>query len=236
MMRRLLYMILLFALVVPTAGAQKRKVQNKPYMDMRRFHYGFFVGGHDQAVKFRNNGYIDPTTGEQWVVNCDQQNIGFNVGVLGEWRLNKTFALRLQPSLYFGSKHLRFKNLTDGGRETQDMKSCYVGTPLDVKIAAPRFNNYRPYFVMGPSFYYDLTAIKHSNLRTKPVNIFLEVGAGVDLYMPFFKFIPELKFCLGLNNVLKKNRPDLTDATKQVFSQSVDKATVGMVVLTFYFE
>ena len=59
---------------------------------------------------------------------------------------------------------------------------------------------------------------------------------GCDFYMPFFKFIPELKFCFGLNNVLDKNRSDLTDPTQQIYTQSLDGATAGMFVLTFYFE
>ena len=41
----------------------------------------------------------------------------------------------------------------------------------------------------------------------------LEAGMGCDLYMPFFKFIPEIKFCFGLTNVLQKKRTDLTDPT-----------------------
>ena len=51
-----------------TAAAQQRKVQNKPFIDERRFHYGFTIGLHDQGVKFQNNGYIDPATGQQWLV------------------------------------------------------------------------------------------------------------------------------------------------------------------------
>jgi hypothetical protein len=36
--------------------------------------------------------------------------------------------------------------------------------------------------------------------------------------------------------VLKKDRNDLTDATQLIYTQSVDRATTGMVVLSFYFE
>ena len=40
-------------------------------------------------------------------------------------------------------------------------------------------------------------------------NTYVEVGLGCDFYLPFFKLIPELKFCFGLANLLKKDRPDL---------------------------
>ena len=35
--------------------AQTRKVQNKPYIDNRRFHYGFLCAVHSQSMSFENN-------------------------------------------------------------------------------------------------------------------------------------------------------------------------------------
>lgn len=55
-------------------------------------------------------------------------------------------------------------------------------------------------------------------------------------YLPYFKLIPELKFCFGLANLIKKDRKDLTDQSLLKFTQSVDKITSRMIVLTFYFE
>ncbi len=217
-------------------AAQERKVQNKPFIDERKFHYGFTVGLHDQGIHFQNNGYIDPSTGDQWFAENDQHNWGFSVGVLGEWRLSRTFGLRLIPTLHFGSKHLQFRNNATGARTSEDMKSSYVSVPIDLKIAAPRFNNYRPYVIAGISPTYDLTANKQSLLRAKPFQLMFEAGLGCDFYLPFFKLIPELKFCFGLGNVLNKNRNDLTDPTQLIYTESVDRATTSMVVLSFYFE
>lgn len=235
-MRRCLVFTLLFWSVLLTLGAQQRRVQNKPFIDERRFHYGFFVGGHDQSLKLENNGYIAPATGQQWVASTDRTNFGFSVGVLGEWKMNKYLALRVLPSLHFGSKHLSFRNLATGEDEFQDMKSCYIGVPVDFKISGPRFNNYRPYVIAGVAPMYDLTTGKQSKLKAKPFTVMVEAGLGCDLYLPFFKFIPELKFCFGLNNILQKNRKDLTDRKQLIFTESVDRATLGMVVLSFYFE
>lgn len=231
---------MLFFVQLTVCWAQERRVQNKPYIDERRFHYGFFVGAHDQSLRLDNNGYMPPSgdamAGQQWVAQADQTNFGFSVGVLGEWRMSRYLALRVLPSLHFGSRHITFRELGMDKYESQDMKSCYVGVPVDLKVAAPRFNNYRPYVLFGVAPMYDLITSKQSKLRTKPFNLMLETGMGCDLYMPFFKFIPELKFCFGLGNLLQKNRTDITDPSQLIYTQSVDKASVGMVVLTFYFE
>lgn len=235
-MKHLHHILLLIALIPLGISAQQRKVQNKPYIDERRWHYGFDVGIHDQWISLVGNGYIDPVSGDQWLAKNDQTGIGFSVGVLGELRLHRNIALRFNPSLHFGAKNILFYNLNTGLHDTQEMRSAYVGVPIDLKVSAPRFNNFRPYFVAGLAPMYDVTTGKNTKLRTKPMNVFLELGAGCDLYMPFFKFIPELKFCLGLGNILDKKRTDITDPTQTIFTESIDRASVGMVVLTFYIE
>lgn len=74
-------------------------------------------------------------------------------------------------------------------------------------------------------------------LQLSSTDLYVTVGFGLDVYVPFFKFIPEVKFCFGLRNLLQKDRPDLAeDPEKLKFTQSLDKATSNMVVFTFYFE
>lgn len=232
--------LILFALLccVPTMlQAQERKVQHKPFIDTRVLHYGFFVGIHDQGLSIENNGFIDEATGRQWTVENDQPNFGFHVGVLGELKLTNHLALRAIPSLYFGSKHLKFFDQSTGETQSQDMKSTYIALPLNLKISAPRWNNYRPYVVAGINPTYDLTAHKHSLLRAKPFCMMAEVGLGCDFYLPFFKLIPELKFCYGLTNAFNRSHiAELRDANRLAAASSVSSARSKMVVLTFYFE
>ena len=235
-------LILLGLTVGLSAFAQKRKIMNKPFIDTRRWHYGFNIGAHDQGLSLVNNGYLDPETGEQWMAECDRQNPGFSVGVLGSLKINKWLDMRINPGLNFGSKHIQFINIGNTGptaetnRSSQDMKSTYIAVPIDFKFGAQRFNNYRPYALAGVMGQYDLTATKHTQLRTKPMQGYIEFGMGCDIYMPFFKLIPELKFCFGIGNILQKNRNDITDPTQYIFTESVNRATANMVILNLYFE
>lgn len=233
---RALALLIFLTAMATGAVAQERRVQNKPYLDMRRFHYGFCIGLHDQGIGIENNGYVDPETGAQWMAENDRHNWGFNVGVLGEWKMSEHFALRLIPSMYFGSKSIGFVNLTTGETESEDLKSTYIALPVLLKVSAPRFNNYRPYVIAGIQPMYDLTTKKQELLMTKKMSATIEVGLGCDLYLPYFKLIPELKFSFGLGNILEKNRKDLTDRTKEVFTKSVSSVSSNMVTLTFYFE
>ena len=57
-MKKLLYIILLTVLSV-NSFAQDRAVQNRPYTDLRPFHFGVMVGTHLQDLEFTNIGPQD---------------------------------------------------------------------------------------------------------------------------------------------------------------------------------
>lgn len=234
-MKRFLVFIFCFVTLF-NVMAQEQKVQHRPYLDQRKFHWGFLFGLHMQDLELKNNGYIDPESGEQWYADVDNYNPGFSVGVLGEMRLNRYLALRLIPTMHFGQKHITFHEQVSGRDSTQNIKSTYISMPLDLKFSAPRHNNYRPYFIAGVNPMLDLTTKKQKALLMKPFDCYIEIGMGCDFYLPFFKLIPELKFCFGLADILKKDRNDLIDNSLQKFTKSLDGASSKMIVLTLYFE
>ena len=102
-------------MVVQTTLAQLgRTVQNRPYTDLRPFHFGLLVGTHMQDLDLLNVGpqTIVAEDGTQTTrlitVDQDRWDYGFTVGVLGELRLNRTFQFRVAPAMYFGVRHLTF--------------------------------------------------------------------------------------------------------------------------------
>jgi hypothetical protein len=247
-MKKIVVLVFLFVIAL-NAVAQERKVQNRPYIDLRPLHFGISLGLNMQDVEFQNVGPQTislPEGGERdayVLCDADMWNPGFSVGVLADLRLSQHFALRVSPTMHFGSKHLVFrdmKNLSESGRPrefTQDMKNTYISVPVDLKFSAERFNNYRPYVMAGVNPMVNLAGKDQDYLQLKRYDLMLEVGMGCDFYLPFFKLIPELKFCYGLANTLDKSHTnELTDVNKRMFSQSVTSARTKMIVLTLYFE
>ena len=216
-------------------AAQTRKVQNRPYIDQRRWHYGFLVGLHTQDYETVNSGFVTEE-GEVWFADVPEYSPGFSVGVLGELYLNRYLALRLVPTLHFGDKKMVFREQTSGEEYTQNLKSAYLSLPVDLKFSAERFNNYRPYVMAGVAPTYDFSVKKDRALLVKRFDCMLELGIGCDFYLSYFKLIPELKFCFGLNNMLRKRRDDLTDLSLQKFTDSLTGLHSRMIVLSFYFE
>ncbi len=226
----------IFLMLLPLcAVAQERKVQNKPYIDYRRLHYGFFVGAHLQDMEFVNNGFVTEN-GESWYADVAEYTPGFSVGVLADLRLSEHFALRVMPTMHFGQNTVQFREQNSGELSRQSMKTTYISLPVHVKFAAERFNNYRPYITAGISPMVNLTVKKQKQLLLKKFDFMVEVGMGCDFYLPFFKLIPEVKFAFSLLDVLEKERKDLLDSNLMKFTQSVDGVTSKMIIISFYFE
>lgn len=248
-MRRFLTLLALLLAVAAEAAAQRNVVQNRPYTDLRQFHFGIVVGTHLQDIELLNAGpqtvvAEDGSTTEQ-IVTCDQDrwDAGFTVGVLGELRLSQSLAFRLAPAMYFGTRRLTFINLTeqqaDGqpASERQQLKSVYISTAADLIFAARRLNNVRPYVMAGLNPMLNLSGKDSDILRLKHYDLFLELGLGCDFYLPFFKLRPELKFCYGLINSLDTGHADrLKDKNLLVYARSAREARSKMIVLSFYFE
>lgn len=247
-MKRLSTIICLTLLPVALL-AQERTVQNRPYTDLRDLHFGVLVGTHLQDLEFVNVGpqtiTNDDGTTQQVIVSTDQDrwDAGFNVGVLAELRLSTHFQLRVAPAMYFGARHIMFRNyslLKENGAPTerrQDLKTAYVSSAFDLIAAAPRFNNHRPYVMAGLNPMVNLSGKGNDYLKLKKFDAFLEVGVGCDFYLPYFKLRPELKFMYGLTNCLNTNHDkDIRDKSMLPYTNSVNSARSKMIVLTFYFE
>lgn len=231
------------------ARAQERTVENRPYCDLRPVHFGVIVGTHFQGLEFENFGpstYTDADGNlQESLVTCEQNtwDSGFHVGVLGEVRMTDYLALRIAPVLYFGNRHITFTNLKaldakgNYQQERQDMKSVYITSSFDVIYAAKRFNNHRPYIMAGLAPSLNLATKANDYIQLNKTDIFFEAGLGCDLYLPFFKLRPELKFMYSLGNSLNKNHAKaLKDKNMLPYANSVTSANSNMIALTFYFE
>jgi opacity protein-like surface antigen len=212
------------------------KVLNRPYADLRRWHLGFSIGMFASDLLVTHNGFITED-GEEWRVEQPDYQPGFCVNGLFDLRLNNYFNLRFSPGMYFGSRDMQMRDIHSDATQRQNIKSTYVVLPFDLKFSALRYRNSRPYVLAGLMPAFDVAKRRSDYLKLKASDCYVSLGFGCDFYMPYFKFIPELKFCFGLSDLFVKDRPDLVeDPAKLNISQSVSKATSKMIVLTFYFE
>ena len=232
---RILSIIATLCIATSCVAQRRYVIQHKPYIDLRPMHFGIAVGMNLQDIEFE--------TEAPFVCDADRWNTGFSVGVLADMRLSNNLNLRIVPTMHFGAKHLTLHKLdetdTHGNprTETQDLKNTYLSVPVDLKFSAQRWNNIRPYMLAGVNGMVNLTNKSQEIVQLQRTDLMLEVGLGCDLYLPFFKLAPELKFCYGLGNRIDKSHvADIKDDYKKTYANSIKSGHTKMIVLTFYFE
>lgn len=220
------------------AMGQTEKVKNQPYADMKMFHLGFHVGLHTQDLILNNTGAV-ASDGNVWFAEIPSYAPGFSVGVIGDMFVNPYLNLRFIPTLHFGDKEFVFRR--QGAEEDEknfktSVRSSYLTFPLELKYSSFRLNNYRPYLTGGVYGAMDLGRKKGEAILLKGFDYGFTVGIGCDIYLPFFKLCPELKFSFGLKNLLETDRKDLTEPEMIIYTDALSKATSRMITLTFNFE
>ncbi|MDR3267723.1 MAG: PorT family protein [Tannerella sp.] len=223
------------SLVLSGIRAQKQKPKNQQYADMKWYHLGFHIGLHTQDLILTNTGAVTPD-GAVWFAEIPAYSPGFSVGVLGDLYLNPYFSLRLTPTVHFGDKQFTFIEQNTQEEFATSIRSNYLIIPLDIKYAAVRLNNYRPYLISGVYTAFDIGRKKGNPLLLKGSDYGIEFGFGCDMYLPYFKLCPEIKFCFGLADVLEKDRSDLINEADRKYTQALSGASSRMIVFTFNFE
>lgn len=205
------FFFFLVLLVMTVSHAQfgslfsKNPIINLENFDKQRVHWGYFLGFNSYDFKFDYK-----TTPEVDVLV--ESSIGFNVGLVGNLRLNDYFDLRLEPGLYFNQRNMTFPgfaNVYDGLRE---VKSTYIHFPLLLKISSVRTGNIKPYLVGGVGAALNLSSNAtakddNSNGRFRMIKWtnFYEVGVGIDIYFEYFKFSPSIRGVFSLNDELVRD-------------------------------
>lgn len=225
-----------FGYLSAEAGRLNDKLMYRQEADRRPWHLGFGVGAHLQELMLKNNGF-ETADGERWVVQNNSYSPGFNICGLADTRLSGFFNLRFSPGLMFGSRNLVMRDLNSGATKSQNLKSVYLSVPVELKYSAVRYRNVRPYLLGGLMPAADVSRSRGELIALKKFDMMACVGLGCDVYLPYFKINPELKFCFGLTDALRHDRPDLGgDEDLLKITQSVSRAVSSMIVLTFYFE
>ncbi len=237
------YRLILFFLLAACFGGAARgqrlndKLLNRPYADLKAWHLGFSVGLHAQDLNFTHSGALTED-GQTWVMEQPSFSPGFCVNGLIDFRLNTHFNVRLEPGLWFGNKIIEMRDVFSGASERQNLKQTLIVMPVSLKFSSLRYRNARPYVSAGVIPTFDVGKHRSSDLlQLNKFDCMVSVGLGCDVYFPYFKFIPDIKFCWGLTDALRHKRPDLVDDPLSMrYTQSLSKVTQKMIVLTFYFE
>lgn len=215
-------------------GYSQSHVLNTPTYDLDLLHFGFTIGFNSMDFNIHNSKWMYQLD-TVYSVNSVRQ-LGFNIGIVSNLRLAKYLDLRFLPGIMFGQRNMDYLIWMNNKFQDKLMKieSTFLDFPLTLKYKAKRIENYRPYLLAGFSYRVDLASQKAIKEEEKPKirleknDFYYELGFGVDYYLAYFKFSTELKYSIGMRNIIK---PDNTEYTK-----SIENLGSEILVISFHFE
>lgn len=227
----LLLLILSFPVFSQTKGIfSKDPIVNLENWDKQRTYWGYYLGFNSYDFKF---DYQSPN--QEILVN---KNTGFNVGLIGDLRLQEYINLRFEPGLSFTQRNLTYTNIVDPNDARREVKSTYIHFPLLLKFSAKRTGNIRPFVLGGVSRTLNLSS--NSKLlddnaqeifRVKKWTNNYELGLGIDLYTEYFKFTPSIRGVFGLGDELIRD-----NAANSPWTGNINSMSTRAVFINFTFQ
>lgn len=242
----------LISLVLLLIVAQPAKAQNNPYADDKRLHFGFSLGMDFLSYGVEEADSLLQLDKHDAIYHARTSNVGmgFSVGFIADLRLTRHLSVRFCPGMHFGERTITYKSYDKLDSEIKGVacsnnKPSVLSLPIDIplylKWSSEREVNCRPFVTLGGGVSFDLGRGKDKVILQKTMDYFLEVGIGCDLYFPWFKLAPELRYRLGFNNMLTpiadREEEDGNLSEKDYFyTNALSRLTNQQISLVFNFE
>ena len=237
-MQKLTIYFLLLALFLGTLNSKAQRIkraQNLIQYDYKRLHFGFTLGINDLNFNMQKNS--NTITNDTLKTLHSKSQKGFNLGIVSNLRIGKYTDLRFVPTLVFGERHLYYGFIDMEQKDDERIKrieSTLIDFPIYIKYKSARYNNFRTYVIGGLKYSMDIASQDKIDddgqeiVKLKKNDLMGEVGFGLDFYLEYFKFSPQIKLSYGLLNLLSKD--------KSIYTQSLNRLSTNSWMLSFTFE
>ncbi|GGG41109.1 type IX secretion/gliding motility protein PorT/SprT [Bizionia arctica] len=228
-----------FLFIIQSASAQlftKEKILNDENVDKAFLSYGYFLGFNSYDFNF-DYIYNEPDI-------QTKKSTGFNVGLVGNMRINSFLDLRLEPGLSITTRVLEYpESYFDGVEFTssdleREIKSTYIHVPLLLKVSTKRLNNFKPFIIGGVSTSLNLSSNQDNpddnsagKFRTTKNMYYYELGFGIDFYLFYFKFTPSIRGIFAINDELVRD-----EDINSPWTGNIDKMQTRGVFINFTFQ
>ena len=227
------FIALLLCVSLNSFGQRHKKPQNLPRYDFKKIHFGFTLGINSLNFNVnKNNNFLNNDT---LISMLSEDQKGFNLGIVSNLRLGKYTDLRFIPTLVFGERILNysFNNQSNLPSQEKRIESTMIDFPFSLKYKSERYNNFRTYVMCGIKYSLDIASQSEIDdegqelVKLNNHDLMIEGGFGIDFYLQYFKFSPQIKLSHGIINILTKDSTLYTETIKNL------KTSSWMISFTF---
>ncbi len=142
---------------------------------------------------------------------------GFSVGVIGDLRLGDYLNLRCSPTYSLSSidigytlklNYVNDSTIIRNEEKSHNIHVNCIDIPLHIKYRSKRYNNIGFYLLTGvnPRLFFTFSSAPAEWIKTKPFDVDLDLGVGLDIYNQWFKMGLEVKYGFGMLNVFSDSQ------------------------------
>ncbi len=213
-LRRIQGILTLLAVGLAAAGlyAQPTRGGNYNYFDFNQkpYYFGITLALNSSSYKpFRSSSFLSSDS----ILRVESATgPGFNLGIITNLKIGEHFDFRFLPTLSFAERNIVYDRRGRQATFTQRrVESVFVETPFHLRYKSAPYRDFRLFVIAGVKYAFDVASDSRARqaqsiVRIAPNDFAFEVGTGIQFYLPYFIFSPEIKFSHGIGNILLYNR------------------------------
>ncbi len=188
------------------ALAQKFKSrENHNYLDFqgKAYYFGMAFGTNWSGYRLNQSKYFIGNDSVQ--IAEGRRKGGFNIHMVANLKMGEYFDFRFLPGFAFSYRSFVFNE----SKEKQ-IESVFFEMPFSIRYKSAPYKDKRMFVTGGLKYNYDIASNSKTRqaetlIKISPHDFQWEVGAGIQIFYPFFIFSPEIKYSRGLGNILIYN-------------------------------
>ncbi len=225
------FLFILFIFYVGIGYTQPHKTWNYKKFDDKVFHFGFMMGGN--TCDFTSYTVLDAYNLYGLKSLTTKVQPGGQVGIISTMKIfTPVLRLRFIPSISFQEKVLLYTyDNPDTSQifdlvEEERVSSTSLDFPLMLQYRTLRYNNFAAYFLAGAQYSIDLQSQETATqnfidpfIKIKKMDFQGQIGAGVEFFLPYFKFGIEIKYSHGLRNTFIQDFTPVSNPIQKLYNR-----------------
>lgn len=220
---------------VTSAFAQRGAGYNYLDFEKKNYYFGLTIGYNSSNFQLAHSRRF--IQNDSFLVTDPKAGPGFNVSIVTNLKVGDHFDFRFLPGFSFAERSIVYREIANGKSETtRTIESVFVQAPFQVRFKSAPYQDMRVFVLGGVKYTYDVASNArvrreqaNALIKISPHDFAVEAGAGIQFFMPYFIFSPEIKFSQGVNNILIYN-----DGLEQ--SRVVQKLLSRTLTISLHFE
>tara|TARA_B100000401_G_C52750444_1_gene692915 strand:- start:263 stop:979 length:717 start_codon:yes stop_codon:yes gene_type:complete len=225
------FLFLFFLIFIGLGFTQPHKTWNYKKFDDKVFHFGFMMGGN--TCDFTSYPVLDAYNLYGLKSLTTKVQPGGQVGIISTMKIfTPVLRLRFIPSISFQEKVLLYTYDNPDTTQIFDLveeervSSTSLDFPLMLQYRTLRYNNFAAYFLAGAQYSIDLQSQETATqnfidpfIKIKKMDFQGQIGAGVEFFLPYFKFGIEIKYSHGLRNTFIQDFTPVSNPIQKLYNR-----------------